>query len=428
MTSTETTAATPRTGGAWDVFVGRGSALTIATVYRCVNLLSDSVAVLPLRYMRMRDGRFVIDGSSRLNYLLNVQPDAAMSAYDFWRQAIQQLLLEGNAYIVPVYSAANIGEVDRLVLCSRGTVSHDVYNNVYTVNDTLNGVAGQYPEERIIHLKGMSLDGKRGLSVLQYARLTMDIATAGDRETLNRFATGGNIRGMVTNDTSVRGFGEYSDKELDKLADDIQRQINNSERIFAMPGQAKFTQFSLSSTDMQFLESRKFSVREICRFFGVHPSFVFDDTSNNYKSAENAYKDFLNVTLNPLLRKIECELLRKLVAPGLAGKRKFEFNRGEISSCDLESRTKYWQQMMASGLYTVNELRAEENKPAVEGGDKVFVSANLRLIEEVKAENNQATPDANAGVQQNQPQDNNDNDNNKDNNNPDNGKEEDNQA
>lgn len=50
---------------------------------------------------------------------------------------------------------------------------------------------------------------------------------------------------------------------------------------------------------MQFLESRKFTVRELCRFFGVHPSFVFDDTSNNYKSAEMANVAFLSNTLNP---------------------------------------------------------------------------------------------------------------------------------
>lgn len=153
-----------------------------------------------------------------------------------------------------------------------------------------------------------------------------------------------------------------------------------------MPGQVQFTQMSMSSVDMQFLESRKFTVREICRFFGVHPSFVFDDTSNNYKSAEMANVAFLNNTLNPILRKIEAELLRKLVAPTLATKRKFEFNRQSLYACDLESRGKYWKQVIETGLYTVNELRREENKPDVEGGDTVLVSANLKSITNLAAE------------------------------------------
>lgn len=379
----------PRLGGSyWEILSGGSgnAALSIATVYRCVNLLCDSVAVLPMRFMRLRDGRFVEDVNSRFHYLLNVQPDKAMSAFDFWRQTVQRILLDGNAYIVPVYNHVTL-ELDRLVLCGRGTVSHDTVNDTYTVFDETNAIHGVYAEDEVIHLKGMSLDGKQGISVLTYARLVSDIAVTGDRETLNRFSNGGNVRGIVSNDTSVRGFGEYQDKELEKTAKNIDGRFQSGERIVSLPGQIDFKQISLSSTDMQFLESRKFTVREICRFFGVHPSFVFDDTSNNYKSAEMANVAFLNNTLNPILRKIETELLRKLVAPTLADKRKFEFSRQSIYACDLESRSKYWQQVIASGLYTVNELRREENMPDVEGGDVALVSANLKAITDLSAQN-----------------------------------------
>jgi len=274
-------------------------------------------------------------------------------------------------------------EVDRLALCGRGTVSHDIENDIYTVTDETNAIFGTFSEDEIIHIKGMSIDGKNGVSVLTYARLTSNIAATGDTETLKRFANGGNVRGIVSNDTSVRGFGEYQDAELAKTAQNVDEHFQQGERIVSLPGQIKFDQISLSSTDMQFLESRKFTVREICRFFGVHPSFVFDDTSNNYKSAEMANVAFLNNTLNPILRKIETELLRKLVAPTLATKRKFEFNRQSLYACDLESRSKYWQQVIATGLYTINELRREENKPDVEGGDVVLASANLKSVTEL---------------------------------------------
>jgi len=390
---------TPRTGGRsyWELLGGGSStALSIATVYRCVNLLCDSVAVLPCQFMRQKDGRFVVDTNSRLHYLLNVQPDIALSAFDFWRQVVQRLLMDGNAYIVPIYNLATL-EVDRLALCGRGTVSHDTTNDTYTVYDETNAVYGHYSEDEIIHIKGMTIDGKHGVSVLTYARLTSDIAATGDTETLKRFANGGNVRGIISNDTSVRGFGEYQDEELAKTATNVDEHFQKGERIVSLPGQVKFDQISLSSTDMQFLESRKFTVREICRFFGVHPSFVFDDTSNNYKSAEMANVAFLNNTLNPILRKIEVELLRKLVAPTLATKRKFEFNRQSLYACDLESRSKYWQQVIATGLYTVNELRREENKPDVEGGDVVLVSANLKAITNLAAEGEptQTEPDKN---------------------------------
>ena len=378
-TNTQSAPDTPRTGGYsfWELLAGGNStALSIATVYRCVNLLTDSVAVLPCQFMRQKDGRFVIDTNSRLHYLLNVQPDTALSAFDFWRQVVQRLLMDGNAYIVPVYNTVSL-EIDRLALCGRGTVSHDTTNDTYTVTDTENGIYGVYDEDEIIHIKGMSVDGKHGVSVLTYARLTSNIATTGDAETLKRFANGGNVRGIISNDNSVRGFGEYQDEELEKTAVDVDGRFQAGQHIVSLPGQVQFTQMSMSSVDMQFLESRKFTVREICRFFGVHPSFVFDDTSNNYKSAEMANVAYLSMTLDPILKRIEAEFTRKLIPQSLCCKRIFKFDRKGIYSLDLLSLAKYQAATIASGVYTVNDWRDIENQPRVEGGDVTLVSANL---------------------------------------------------
>lgn len=376
---------TPRQGGTWwPVYTGQ-TALCVATVYRCVKLLSEIVASLNVQYMRRRGNIFVEDTDSRLSYLLNVQPDVATNAFDFWVQVVQYVLLDGNAYIVPIYSLVTM-DFDRLALCGRGTVTHDTLNDTYHVCDTINGIYGDFDEDEIIHIKNLTTyDNKVGVSVLTFARLTLDIAAVGDAETYDRFKNGGNVRGIVSNDTSVRGFGEYQDKELEKTAENVDDRFRHGERIVSLPGQVDFKQISLSSTDMQFLESRKFTVRDICRFFGVHPSFVFDDTSNNYKSAEMANVAFLSNTLNPLLRKIESELQRKLFSPAQYGKRKVQFDRRGLYACDLESRVKYQADTIAAGLYTVNEWRHEENKPAVEGGDTVLVSANLKGINELSA-------------------------------------------
>ena len=365
---------TPRQGGTLWPFYSGNTALCVATVFRCVKLLSESVAALPVQVMRRKGGIFVDDIDSRLSFLMNVQPDEYMSAFDMWAQAVQQVLLEGNAYIVPEYSSATM-DFHRLVLCAKGTVALDTVGGIYHVNDYVNGISGEFREDEIIHLKGMTLADQRiGLSVLDFARLTMDIARVGDSETYDR------------NDTSVRGFGEYQDKELAKTAEDLDSQFHHGKHIVSLPGQVDFKQLSLSSTDLQFLESRKFTVREICRFFGVPPSFVFDDTSNNYKSAEMANVAFLSNTLEPLLRSIESELQRKLFLPSQYGRKRVRFDRRGLYACDLDSRVKYQTATIAAGLYTVNEWRAEENKPAVEGGDKVLVSANLKGIEELTAQ------------------------------------------
>lgn len=369
------------------------NALNIATAFRCIRLLSESVANLPLLYMRKRGDIFVEDTESSLHYLLTIQPNASYNAFDFWAKVVEETICEGNAYIVPIFSETELG-YDRLVLCTRYSVDYDETTDIYTVNDRLNNLYGVYHESEIIHIKNVTYDGKLGISTLSYARLTMSIARTGDTETLNRFANGGNVHGILTNDRSVRGVGEYQDEQLAKLANSTDGLFQNGKRIVSLPGQVDFKQISLSSTDMQFLESRKFTVRDICRFFGVHPSFVFDDTSNNYKSAEMANVAFLSNTLNPILRKIESELHRKLVSRKLCCKRKFMFDRRSLYACDLDSKVKYQAQTIANGIYTINDWRRLENQPQVEGGDTVMISANLKSLSEWSSGNEPDPSDA----------------------------------
>ncbi len=374
--------AAPRVGGAAMLYPSGSSPLHVATVYRCVDLLANSVANLRLQYMRRKGEIFVEDTNSRLHYLLTVQPDTYLSAFDFWRQVVTYMLLKGNAYIVPVYDTLTM-EIARLALVDPSCVAHDTVHDTYTITDMNAGISGTFDEGEVIHLKNYTRDGKIGISTITYAATTLSIANTGNAETLNRFENGGNVRGIISNDTSVRGFGEYQDDQLEETAKDLDSKFRTGQRIVSVPGQVQFSPLSLSSTDMQFLETRKFTVREICRFFGVHPSFVYDDTSNNYKSAEMANVAFLSNTLNPILRKIENELHRKLVAPTLCCKRRFEFDRRDLYACDLDSRVKYQASTIAAGIYTVNEWRRAENKEPIKGGDLVLVSANLKSIDEV---------------------------------------------
>jgi HK97 family phage portal protein len=369
--------------GATPLFVyGGTAAMSIATVFRCVKLLSESVANLPLQFLKRKDGIFVDAGNTRLDYLLNVQPDVAVNAFEFWRQVVQEILLDGNAYIVPVYNNATM-QLDRLALCGRGTVEHDTSNDLYKVTDTSNGIFGTFTESEIIHIKGLTLKNiKTGVSVLTHARLTTDIAATGDQETHNRFANGGNVRGIVSNDTTVRGFGEYQDEQLSKTAENLDSRFQRGERIVSLPGQVDFKQISLSSTDMQFLESRKFTVIEICRFFSVPPTFVYADTSSNYKTVEQADVDFLSHTLNPLLRNIEIELRRKLISPSLCHKYAFKFDRRELFACDLSGMMDYGTKLLQTGA-SINEVRKMNNLPSVGGGDTPLISANLRGISEI---------------------------------------------
>lgn len=361
-------------------------AMSIAAVYRCVKLLSDSVAQLPLRYMKNVGGIYVEEKTERnLHYFLTVQPCRSMSAFDMWAYVTQCLLLEGNAYIIPYRIN---GDIVALLPVSPRSVAHDTVNDTYNVYDANVGVNGKFQEWEVIHFKNISYDGKVGVGVIESARRSFEIAANGDEESLNQMSNGGAVRGIISNPTGTVGFGDYADKELESLAQKVDSRFRTGRsRIVMIPGNAQFTALSLSAADQQFLQSRQFTVKDICRFFGVNPSFVFEESGANYKSAEMANVAFLSNTLNPLLRRIENEMNRKLVPQSLCCARRFEFDREELYACDLASRVQYQTQTIGAGIRTINEWRRKENMPAVEGGDTPVISANYKSLQNLINEN-----------------------------------------
>lgn len=360
-------------------------AMKIATVFRCVDILSAGVASLPFEYKRYNraEGYFVDYYQSNLYYLLTVQANPRMTAYEFMRNLVIEKVLRGNAYVFPRMVA---GEVDELILCSPYSVSFDKYSNTYTIQDYINGVFGTYKASQIIHIKNFSRDGGyTGVSTIEYAANVLGVAATADKETLSSFATGGRLKGLISNDNNLaKGFGELQDGQLKTVAKAMNEALHSGDDVISVPGDAKFSTMSISPKDMELLESKKFGVLEICRFFGVHPDKVFVGQSANYKASEMSQVSFLIDTLAPNLRQIELEFFAKLVAREFYRYYKFEFDKSSIYTTDLATEGAYITTTLSTGLMTMNEWRRKKGLKPVEGGDRVFVTCNVAPIDSPK--------------------------------------------
>ncbi len=185
--------------------------MRIATVYSCMKLLSDSVASLPLEISRKHNGIFIPE-DSHLAYLLSVQPNEDMSSFDFWSQAVQYVTLLGNGYMIPIRHHVT-GEIERFLLPHPTCVAYDSIHGTYYVNDTQNGFCDTLLSPDIIHIRNTSFDGLQGVGLIAWARQTLSITATGDEETRQRFANGGNVRGIISNDPDpMSGFVKYADK------------------------------------------------------------------------------------------------------------------------------------------------------------------------------------------------------------------------
>lgn len=363
-------------------------AMKIAAVFRAVNLISSGLAVLRLEYKRKDryKGYFKPDdsiGGKRLNYVLSVKPNSRMNAYDFFKNLVSQILLQGNAYVVPVRNMYN--DVEALYLIKPGGVAHDVHTNTYQVADDVNGVWGVYRSDEILHFKNVSSDGGYvGISTISYAALTLGIAATSDSETLKRFATGGRFKAILKNNTSVKGFGEYQDEQLQNHGADLQDAINRGDDILAVKGDVEVSPLSMSSADMQFLESRKFTIREIARFFNVPPSKLMDDSNSNYKSVEVSNIAFYAEALQPIVTMIEREFSAKLLNEYNFLDYKFTFDLSALYALDLESKARWDKSRLENGLVSVNDLRRERDIEPIEKGDDVYLSVNFAPIGSAK--------------------------------------------
>lgn len=293
--------------------VGPDMAMKLAAVYRCTSIVSGTVASLPLQIKKKVDGSYwKTEDTGRLANLLALKPNERQTSFDLIRNAVVQILNQGNAYIYPEWRMN--GDLGRLILLSPNTCTYDKMSNRYIVNDMMNHVFGTFEADEMIHLRNLSTDGGYlGVSTLQYAAKVLRIASKSDDKSEEVYSPGGTRRGFVTGgDVYVKGVGAFQDNELKNVADRVSEELKSGKQIMNLPAGTGFSAIDLSPADSRLLENKQFGVLEICRFYGVHPDKVFAGQSTNYKASEMSQVLFMSDTLQQILKQISLEFTAKL--------------------------------------------------------------------------------------------------------------------
>lgn len=367
-------------------------AMRLSTAYRCSDILSGTIASIPLLIKRRQGGYFSVDETNELYSLLTRKASSRMNSYDTMLNAITQMLNQGNAYIV---IRRKFGDISELILCSNNTVAYDELRNMYTISDPYNSLSGVYTADEVIHLRNKSLDGGRtGVSVITYASTVLSVAASADNQSLRTFQNGNKIKGLVSGvqGGTGRGLATLNGKQLTDVADRINNQFNMGRDIVAVDEELAFQQLSISPADAQLLETKKFSVFDICRFYGVHPDKVFAGQSTNYKASEMSQVLFLADTLQPILCKIEAEFISKLIPDSVAHLYKIEFDRNALYQTDLTTKSLYMEKQIQYGASTINEWRMSEGRAPIEGGDEAMISCNVAPIGSAKIRGEKIEP------------------------------------
>ena len=383
-------------------------ALTVSAVYRAVELRAKTIGQMQMQYqMRNREGgNFVLDVQkprggnvsfgTRLNYLLQVEPNPMMSAQSMWEQVTVNRLMLGNGFIY--IERDELDEPVRLWLAECG--GYNLGTNTYTI--TYMGERGLIknrvvPMSDVLHFPNTyrERNGFWGISTLKFAIDTLSLIKTEGQLALETAAKGGRIKGIISEKQPAQGqgtlaFGLLNPEQVNNTAKEMQRKFYSGEDIVSMHGLESFQNLSLSAQDMQMIELLGISQDDVSRFFATPRPLLMMDTNSHYTTYTNATMEYLSRTIAPDGAEMEAECFRKLLNIYDFGQHRFHLCEQPLLRMDKETQAKIDGYHLQNG-WTFNEVRAEHDLPAVEGGDEPMGSANLMTLKALMAKADAAT-------------------------------------
>lgn len=372
--------------------------LALSTVYRCVDLISSSVAQLPvIPYYAFKGSKRI--AYEQAAYMLFKEPNRRMTMFTFMKLMISQMLLKGNAYAL--IRRKNGVPVELVYVPSEYVTVTTPVTYFEDIRYLVTGVDGLVEHSDIIHLLNYTDDGFTGKSTIEYASDALDLAAYSEKHARTFLKSGANISGILT--------------VISRLTTKIKNEIKAAWRsslindadgvggiVVLQGGDMDFKPVQISPKDAQLLESRQFNVLDIARFFGVPTSKLNSKEGIYYHGIEAEQIVFLTDTVQPIIEKVEAEFERKLFAEKDRPFIDVKFDVANLLRVDIKSKSEYYAKMFQLGVYSPNEIRQELGYGMIENGDNHFVQVNLMTLEQFnKNENitdkvtNKANPVAN---------------------------------
>lgn len=339
------------------------NALNLSAVYRCTEIISDGVAMLPIHLKNYLNGEEYTNHP--LSYVFNDRNNAIIGKYNTIKLLIQSMILRGNgfAYI----DRDNSGKVNdvRFLPSDSVTINYNPQKNELYYLCSL--IKGKIEPVNMIHVKKNTNDGINGVSLLSYASRTLMVANAGENAAKNFYEKGCNLSGILTVQGAMR-------------KDQIEEARQNWNQIYTdggsglaiLQGSMSYQPIQLNAADSQLLESRDFNVKDIARFFGV-PIGLLDSSFQKFSTNEGVNLDFLTHTLQPYISVIEDEFNKKLLLPSERNYLTIDFEEEYMIKIDKTAMATYYSTMVNNGILSINEVRHNIGLNPIDGGDKHFI-------------------------------------------------------
>lgn len=377
-------------------YVSDTSALQNSAVWACMKISAQAVSSLPLVVSETdRNGSRARVEDGRLVTVLADSPNRDQTGLEFWETQTAWLMARGNAYAEIVTTGPRLSALEPMPASKVAPFRDGDGVLKYRVSDR--GKSEILPRDKVFHIKGFGqglTDRDVGMSPIAAGTNSIGAAMAAQEASASSFANG----------MKPSGFFLF-EQELTQE----QRQQAQQNLVATMSGSAntgmtgileqgvKWQPVSINPEDMQLLETRRFDVEEICRWFGVPPIVIghaADGQTMWGTGVEQILISWLTLGIDPICDRIEARIRKDLIPLSGTRRQSVKFDREALLQMDSKAKAAFLSAMVQNGLMTRNEGREKINQPRVEGGDVLTAQTNLSPIDQLGQGESESTREA----------------------------------
>jgi HK97 family phage portal protein len=365
------------------VAVSNDTALSYNPWYAGVNLIADSMAMLPLPiYSTTNIGRSKLREHAAYP-LLNYEANSYQSAYQakhfmtlcaaHWGNGYANVERDamGNSVAIWPIHPDNVKKIEFQTFEFDG---RNVPVLVYKIK--IGETTKRVLADDMLHIYGLSTDGVQGVNPVSLFRDAIGAGVACERYAGTYFANGSKPAGAISTP------GKVSPDNAKYIREQWERMhggLSNAHRVALLQEGAQYVPIAASNEDSQFLETRRFSVEDVARILRIKPHMLGDLTKSSYASIEAQNLEYVQLTLMPWIKRWESEVNRKLIQNG-------EHRIGIYAECDTnallrgdtESRYAAYAIGRQWGWLSINDIRQRENMSKIKGGDTYMQPLNMQ--------------------------------------------------
>lgn len=353
-------------------------AATISAFWACAQMIASDIAKLPLNiFTEDAQDNDLISNNHPLFKVISITPDGQIMAQSFWEAYILHCLVWGNGYALIGPRDPSNGQINHLELVhpnlvivrkDRGIRFYEIFPSAEDLQNRTKIKIVQ--QEDMFHLHGPG-DGFSGWPIANYAKEALGITISLQELQAALFANGMDLGGTLT---TTEELDNIHRQQMAEEWTATHSGASNRKKVAVLDMSTVYNQFDNTAVDAEVLESRKFQILEVARFFRVPPHKLGITDAATLNNIEQENIKYVTETISPWIRRIENLMRFRLFADGSNFFAKFD--RKPLILADSKTQVEFWEKAIGKGMATPNMAAKDLDLPTYQEGNEHYIDAN----------------------------------------------------